>query len=153
MLRAGRDPQGSPNPTAVSGGSEVAPGSGILGCWGLQLTSSLPTGTYPLLSPLPAVGGNEGVGEVLEVGSRVTALRPGDWVIPADAGLGEFILGTPTCKASAPGIFGVLEPLWGAQTCPESKPMVVVSCVGFWGFQSKSTALQRHCLCRVWTEP
>lgn len=24
----------------------------------------------------------------------MTALKPGDWVIPADAGLGEFILGT-----------------------------------------------------------
>ncbi|NXD94239.1 MECR protein, partial [Chaetorhynchus papuensis] len=47
-------------------------------------------GTYPLLSPLPAVGGNEGVGEVLEVGHRVTALKPGDWVIPADAGLGTW---------------------------------------------------------------
>ncbi|RMB91892.1 hypothetical protein DUI87_31702 [Hirundo rustica rustica] len=47
-------------------------------------------GTYPLLSPLPAVGGNEGVGEVLEVGRCVTALKPGDWVIPADAGLGTW---------------------------------------------------------------
>ncbi|XP_066421025.1 enoyl-[acyl-carrier-protein] reductase, mitochondrial isoform X2 [Molothrus aeneus] len=47
-------------------------------------------GTYPLLSPLPAVGGNEGVGEVLEVGRRVKALKPGDWVIPADAGLGTW---------------------------------------------------------------
>uniref|UniRef100_A0A8U7NI96 Enoyl-[acyl-carrier-protein] reductase, mitochondrial n=2 Tax=Corvus moneduloides TaxID=1196302 RepID=A0A8U7NI96_CORMO len=47
-------------------------------------------GTYPLLSPLPAVGGNEGVGEVLEVGRHVTALKPGDWVIPANAGLGTW---------------------------------------------------------------
>ncbi|NWV64612.1 MECR protein, partial [Malurus elegans] len=47
-------------------------------------------GTYPILSPLPAVGGNEGVGEVLEVGHRVMALKPGDWVIPADAGLGTW---------------------------------------------------------------
>ncbi|KAL2295925.1 hypothetical protein Nmel_017455, partial [Mimus melanotis] len=47
-------------------------------------------GTYPLLLPLPAVGGNEGVGEVLEVGRSVTALKPGDWVIPADAGLGTW---------------------------------------------------------------
>ncbi|XP_064491222.1 enoyl-[acyl-carrier-protein] reductase, mitochondrial [Pseudopipra pipra] len=47
-------------------------------------------GTYAILSPLPAVGGNEGVGEVLEVGSRVSALKPGDWVIPADTGLGTW---------------------------------------------------------------
>ncbi|XP_005058434.1 PREDICTED: trans-2-enoyl-CoA reductase, mitochondrial isoform X3 [Ficedula albicollis] len=49
-------------------------------------------GTYPLLSPLPAVGGSEGVGEVLEVGRRVVALKPGDWVIPADAGLGDSVI-------------------------------------------------------------
>lgn len=46
-------------------------------------------GTYPILPDLPAVGGNEGVGQVLEVGSQVTSLKPGDWVIPRDAGLGE----------------------------------------------------------------
>ncbi|KAM4655789.1 enoyl-[acyl-carrier-protein] reductase, mitochondrial isoform 1-T1 [Amazona ochrocephala] len=47
-------------------------------------------GTYAILSPLPAVGGNEGVGEVLEVGSRVAALKRGDWVIPATSGLGTW---------------------------------------------------------------
>ncbi|KAJ7424599.1 hypothetical protein WISP_27901 [Willisornis vidua] len=73
-------------------GLEVADGMVMLGMMGLQLTSSFPTGTYAILSPLPAVGGNEGVGEVLEVGSRVTALEPGDWVIPVDAGLGDINL-------------------------------------------------------------
>ncbi|XP_058712216.1 enoyl-[acyl-carrier-protein] reductase, mitochondrial [Poecile atricapillus] len=47
-------------------------------------------GAYPLPLSLPAVGGNEGVGEVLEVGRRVTALKPGDRVIPADTGLGTW---------------------------------------------------------------
>uniref|UniRef100_A0A8B9BWQ0 Enoyl-[acyl-carrier-protein] reductase, mitochondrial n=1 Tax=Anser brachyrhynchus TaxID=132585 RepID=A0A8B9BWQ0_9AVES len=47
-------------------------------------------GTYAILAPLPAVAGNEGVGRVLEVGPGVTALRRGDWVIPADAGLGTW---------------------------------------------------------------
>ncbi|XP_061216855.1 enoyl-[acyl-carrier-protein] reductase, mitochondrial isoform X1 [Neopsephotus bourkii] len=47
-------------------------------------------GTYANLPSLPAVGGNEGVGEVLEVGSRVAALKPGDWVIPATSGLGTW---------------------------------------------------------------
>ncbi|XP_043940998.1 enoyl-[acyl-carrier-protein] reductase, mitochondrial isoform X3 [Protopterus annectens] len=47
-------------------------------------------GTYAILPELPAVGGNEGVGEVLEVGNKVTSLSPGDWVIPADAGLGTW---------------------------------------------------------------
>ncbi|NXD14969.1 MECR protein, partial [Nothocercus nigrocapillus] len=47
-------------------------------------------GTYGLLAQLPAVGGNEGVGQVLGVGSRVTSVRAGDWVIPADAGLGTW---------------------------------------------------------------
>ncbi|KAJ6663722.1 hypothetical protein lerEdw1_009801 [Lerista edwardsae] len=47
-------------------------------------------GTYAILANLPAVGGNEGVGRVMEVGSRVTSLKPGDLVIPADAGLGTW---------------------------------------------------------------
>ncbi|XP_015739143.1 enoyl-[acyl-carrier-protein] reductase, mitochondrial [Coturnix japonica] len=47
-------------------------------------------GTYALLAPLPAVAGNEGVGRVLEVGPGVMALRPGDCIIPADAGLGTW---------------------------------------------------------------
>lgn len=52
------------------------------------LTSPLP-GNYGLLPKLPAVGGNEGVGEVVAVGSSVSRLKPGDWVIPANAGLGK----------------------------------------------------------------
>ncbi|GAB1288999.1 Alcohol dehydrogenase 1 [Apodemus speciosus] len=44
-------------------------------------------GNYGLLPKLPAVGGNEGVGEVIAVGSSVSGLKPGDWVIPANAGL------------------------------------------------------------------
>lgn len=48
-------------------------------------------GNYGLLPTLPAVGGNEGVGQVLAVGSSVTGVKPGDWVIPAAAGLGEFL--------------------------------------------------------------
>ncbi|XP_030075311.1 enoyl-[acyl-carrier-protein] reductase, mitochondrial [Microcaecilia unicolor] len=47
-------------------------------------------GTYAILPDLPAVGGNEGVGEVLEVGSHVTSLKPGDWVIPAGASFGTW---------------------------------------------------------------
>ncbi|NXH22725.1 MECR protein, partial [Bucco capensis] len=47
-------------------------------------------GTYAILFQLPAVGGNEGVGEVLEVGHRVAALKAGDWVIPANTGLGTW---------------------------------------------------------------
>ncbi|XP_067241063.1 enoyl-[acyl-carrier-protein] reductase, mitochondrial isoform X3 [Chanodichthys erythropterus] len=50
-------------------------------------------GSYQILCPLPAVGGNEGVGEVLEVGSDVTSLRPGDWVVPIDAGFGTWRTG------------------------------------------------------------
>ena len=46
-------------------------------------------GTYAFLPELPAVGGNEGVAQVVEVGCQVTTLKPGDWVIPKDAGLGE----------------------------------------------------------------
>uniref|UniRef100_Q5RBL3 Enoyl-[acyl-carrier-protein] reductase, mitochondrial n=1 Tax=Pongo abelii TaxID=9601 RepID=Q5RBL3_PONAB len=47
-------------------------------------------GNYGLLPELPAVGGNEGVAQVIAVGSNVTGLKPGDWVIPANAGLGTW---------------------------------------------------------------
>ncbi|XP_049630835.1 enoyl-[acyl-carrier-protein] reductase, mitochondrial [Suncus etruscus] len=47
-------------------------------------------GNYGLLPELPAVGGNEGVGQVEAVGSGVTGLKPGDWVIPASPGLGTW---------------------------------------------------------------
>ncbi|XP_053432598.1 enoyl-[acyl-carrier-protein] reductase, mitochondrial isoform X3 [Nycticebus coucang] len=47
-------------------------------------------GNYGLLPKLPAVGGNEGVGQVVAVGSNVTSLKPGDWVIPANASLGTW---------------------------------------------------------------
>ncbi|XP_076008753.1 enoyl-[acyl-carrier-protein] reductase, mitochondrial [Genypterus blacodes] len=47
-------------------------------------------GTYAILPDLPAVGGNEGVAEVIEVGSQVNSLKAGDWVIPKDAGLGTW---------------------------------------------------------------
>lgn len=47
-------------------------------------------GTYAILPDLPATGGNEGVGQVTEVGSQVKSLKTGDWVIPKDAGLGTW---------------------------------------------------------------
>ncbi|XP_077193289.1 enoyl-[acyl-carrier-protein] reductase, mitochondrial [Paroedura picta] len=47
-------------------------------------------GMYAVLPDFPAVGGNEGVGQVVQIGSNVTSLKPGDLVIPADAGLGTW---------------------------------------------------------------
>lgn len=53
------------------------------------LTGSVFTGTYSILPDLPAVGGNEGVAQIVEVGSKVKSLKLGEWVIPKDAGLGK----------------------------------------------------------------
>ncbi len=39
-------------------------------------------GVYAIKPPLPAVGGGEGIGEVLEVGPDVKHLNVGDWVFP-----------------------------------------------------------------------
>ncbi|MCO6055717.1 zinc-dependent alcohol dehydrogenase family protein [Pseudomonas sp. MOB-449] len=39
------------------------------------------TGEYGMLPPLPAIGGNEGVGEVLEVAADVANLKPGQTVL------------------------------------------------------------------------
>lgn len=58
------------------------------------LPDSVFSGTYAILPNLPAVGGNEGVAQIVEVGSQVTSLKTGDWVIPKDAGLGKIQLAT-----------------------------------------------------------
>ncbi|XP_014497247.1 enoyl-[acyl-carrier-protein] reductase, mitochondrial isoform X2 [Vigna radiata var. radiata] len=47
-------------------------------------------GVYPVRPNPPAVGGYEGVGEVLSVGSSVTSLSPGDWVIPSPPSFGTW---------------------------------------------------------------
>ncbi|XP_068614951.1 enoyl-[acyl-carrier-protein] reductase, mitochondrial [Brachionichthys hirsutus] len=47
-------------------------------------------GTYGISVDLPAVGGNEGVAQVLEVGSNVKSIKAGDWVIPRSSGLGTW---------------------------------------------------------------
>ncbi|KAM4694905.1 enoyl-[acyl-carrier-protein] reductase, mitochondrial-like [Discoglossus pictus] len=47
-------------------------------------------GTYGIMPLLPAVGGNEGVGEVLKTGSQVISVKPGDWVIPVDSSFGTW---------------------------------------------------------------
>jgi trans-2-enoyl-CoA reductase len=47
-------------------------------------------GVYPISPKLPAVGGNEGVAEVLAVGSGVKGLSVNDWVIPARPGFGTW---------------------------------------------------------------
>lgn len=50
-------------------------------------------GTYPV-KPLclPAVGGNEGVARVEEVGQIVERLKVGDLVVPATPALGKIVL-------------------------------------------------------------
>jgi trans-2-enoyl-CoA reductase len=45
---------------------------------------------YSILPPLPAVGGNEGVGVVDAIGAHVDQLKVGDWVIPAKPGFGTW---------------------------------------------------------------
>lgn len=47
-------------------------------------------GVYNIQPPLPAVGGNEGVAKVVEIGSNVKGLSVGDWVIPALPGFGTW---------------------------------------------------------------
>lgn len=47
-------------------------------------------GVYSIRPALPAIGGNEGVGEVIEVGKDVSSLKVGDWVIPANPGFGTW---------------------------------------------------------------
>lgn len=45
-------------------------------------------GTYPILPTLPAVGGNEGLGQIVQVGADVKGIKVNDFVLPAKPGLG-----------------------------------------------------------------
>ncbi|XP_023241791.1 enoyl-[acyl-carrier-protein] reductase, mitochondrial-like [Centruroides sculpturatus] len=47
-------------------------------------------GTYALKPTFPAIGGNEGVGEVVEIGSNVKNLKVGSWIIPSLPGWGTW---------------------------------------------------------------
>lgn len=47
-------------------------------------------GVYPVKPKLPAIGGNEGVGEIAWVGSEVTCMKKGDRVIPNFSGWGTW---------------------------------------------------------------
>jgi trans-2-enoyl-CoA reductase len=47
-------------------------------------------GVYHIRPELPAIGGNEGVAQVLAIGSAVTQHKAGDWVIPAQPGFGTW---------------------------------------------------------------
>ncbi|KAG8582670.1 hypothetical protein GDO81_008159 [Engystomops pustulosus] len=56
-------------------------------------------GNYGILPHLPAIGGNEGVGEVIKVGCDVHRIKPGEWVIPVDCGFGTW-RSEAVCKSS-----------------------------------------------------
>lgn len=47
-------------------------------------------GKYPSRPPLPAIPGNEGVGEIVAVGSNVSTLRVGDKVVPNGPNFGTW---------------------------------------------------------------
>ena len=47
-------------------------------------------GKYPTKPPLPAIPGNEGVGEIVDIGSSVQDLSIGDRVIPNGNNLGTW---------------------------------------------------------------
>jgi len=51
---------------------------------------NLANGTYGIKPPLPAIGGNEGVAEVIQTGPGVKGLQKGDWVLPAKAPFGTW---------------------------------------------------------------
>ncbi|XP_068135581.1 enoyl-[acyl-carrier-protein] reductase, mitochondrial-like [Hyperolius riggenbachi] len=56
-------------------------------------------GNYGILPSLPAVGGNEGIGEVVSTGCHVHTVKPGQWVVPIDCGFGTWRT-EAVCKAN-----------------------------------------------------
>lgn len=65
------------------------------------------TGVYALRPELPAIPGGEGVGVVTAVGSHVTSLKTGDWVIPALPSLGEYLYIVTIVLSSASLVTGL----------------------------------------------
>ncbi|XP_055902100.1 enoyl-[acyl-carrier-protein] reductase, mitochondrial [Eupeodes corollae] len=47
-------------------------------------------GKYPVKPPLPAIGGNEFIANVISVGKNVKNIQPGDRVVPATTGIGTW---------------------------------------------------------------
>ncbi|RWS01255.1 trans-2-enoyl-CoA reductase: mitochondrial-like protein [Dinothrombium tinctorium] len=47
-------------------------------------------GVYAIKPPLPAIGGNDGVAEIIKCGPDVKQLKVGDWVIPSLPGFGTW---------------------------------------------------------------
>lgn len=47
-------------------------------------------GTYPVLPSLPAVAGNEGVGQIVAVGNGVKNMKVNDFVLPSKPGFGAY---------------------------------------------------------------
>lgn len=71
-------------------------------------------GSYFLKPKLPAVVGNEGVAEVLDIGTNVKCLKPGDWVIPSQAGFGTWRTHAVTDYSSVRKISNDIPPLSAA---------------------------------------
>ncbi|XP_023023589.1 enoyl-[acyl-carrier-protein] reductase, mitochondrial [Leptinotarsa decemlineata] len=69
-------------------------------------------GKYPSKPSLPAVPGNEGVAEVVEVGSNVTELEVGDHVVPTTNNLGTWrthLILSQDCFLKVPKELGLVE--------------------------------------------
>jgi len=49
-------------------------------------------GTYPVLPSLPAVAGNEGVGQIVALGGNVKNLKVNDFVLPSKPGFGNIFI-------------------------------------------------------------
>ncbi|KAG9493523.1 hypothetical protein GDO78_001428 [Eleutherodactylus coqui] len=56
-------------------------------------------GNYGILPHLPAIGGNEGIGEVIKTGCQVHKIKLGEWVIPIDCAFGTWRT-EAVCKCS-----------------------------------------------------
>ena len=58
-------------------------------------TYEISSGTYPVKPTFDsdgfAIGGNEGVARVVEIGSSVKGFTIGDWVLPSKSGFGKYI--------------------------------------------------------------
>lgn len=68
---------------------------------------AIPQGQYPMPLNLPVVGGSDGAGEVIKVGSRVSRWKPGDRVITLFCQDHQY--GAPTAESVMTALGGVVD--------------------------------------------
>ncbi|XP_019844906.2 enoyl-[acyl-carrier-protein] reductase, mitochondrial-like [Bactrocera dorsalis] len=116
-------------------------------------------GKYPVKLPLPAIAGNEGVGEVLRAGANVQKLKRGQRVVVVESALGTWrthanfseqqLLGIPNKMDLATAATMVVNPPTAYRMLKDFVPLAQGDCVIQNGANSAVGQIV-HQLCKAW---